>query len=136
MKTVTNIAILSFLLVMTIAGSGAVSFFGGCGLFFFLLGVAMDFYAVEQEEKKNEPMPSGASKNQSGPAQPPAGTNPATVSNGSATEGITNGKGYSRNDEQAQAGNYTDPDAPADTVQIANVAAPAKPIPSFELEIK
>lgn len=136
MKTITNIATIAVLLVLAIAASGAVSFFAGVGLVFFLLGMAMDFYAVEQVEKKNEPIPSGASKNQSGPAQPPADTNQETVSNGSATDGITIGERYSRSDEQAQAGNYTDPDAPADTVQVANVAPPAKQIQVFELEIK
>lgn len=135
MKTITNIATIAVLLVLAIAASGAVSFFAGVGLVFFLLGMAMDFYAVEQVEKKNEPIPSGASKNQSGPAQPPGDTNPATVSNGSAAGEITNGERYYRNDEQAASGDYTNPDAPADTVQVANVAPPAKQIQNFELEI-
>jgi hypothetical protein len=121
---------------MTIAGSGAVSFFGGCGVFFFLMGQAMDFYAVE---KKNDQLPNAGkvfNETPQGLAQPPADTNPATVSNGSAADGITTGERYYRNDEQAQANNYTDPDAPADTVQVANVAAPAKQVSTFELEIK
>lgn len=134
MKAITNIAILCLLLVLTIAGSGAISFFGGCGLFFFLMGQAMDFYAVE---KKNDQLPDAGkvfNETPQGLAQPPAATNPAST--GYQTGEITVGERYHRNDEQAKANNYTDPDAPADTVQIANVAAPAKPIHAFELEIK
>lgn len=136
MKTITNIAILCVLLVMTIAGSGAVSFFSAVGLLFFLLGMAMDFYAVE---KKNDQLPDVRNvfnEAQKELAQHPADTNPAQVSNGSATDGITTGKGYSRNDEQAASGDYTNPNAPADTVQVANVAAPAKQIPAIDLEIE
>lgn len=134
MKTITNIAILCILLVLAIAASGAVAFFAGVGLLFFLLGMAMDFYAIEQEEKKNAPLPSGASKSQSASAQHPGDTNPAQVSNGSATDGITTGERFSRSDEQAAAGNYDDPSAPADTVTVLDVAAPPKQ-GKIELEI-
>ncbi len=68
-------------------------------------------------------------------AQEPEPIAPEIVSNGSAPGGITNGERYYRHDEQAASGDYTNPDAPADTVQIHNVDAPAKPLPNVELEI-
>lgn len=68
-------------------------------------------------------------------AQEPEPIAPEIVSNGSAPEGITTGERYYRNDEQAASGDYTNPDAPADTVQIHNVDAPAKPGKAFELEM-
>jgi hypothetical protein len=116
--------------------SGPVSFFCFVALFGVGLVGAMDFYAVE---KKNDQLPDVRNvfnEAQKELAPHPADTNPATVSNGSATEAIQIGERYHRNDEQAKANNYTDPDAPADTVQVANVAAPAKQIPTFELEIE
>jgi hypothetical protein len=133
MKTATNIFTVAALLALAFFASGAASFFAGCGLFFFALGQAMDFYAVEQEKKNELPNTPGEIQNASVP--PPADTSPATVSNGSATDGIQTGKGYVRHDEQAQSGDYTDVNAPADTVKIANVDAPAKPLPDIQLEV-
>ena len=68
-------------------------------------------------------------------AQEPEPIAPEIVSNGSATDAIQTGKGYVRHDEQAAFGDYTNPDAPADTVQIHNVDAPAKPLPDIQLEM-
>jgi len=68
-------------------------------------------------------------------AQEPEPIAPAIVSNGSATDAIQTGKGYVRNDEQAQSGDYANPNAPADTVKITNVDAPAKPMPDIQLEM-
>ncbi len=111
--------------------SGPVSFFCFVALFGVGLVGAMDFYA----EKKNESW-SSESGNEAAREPHPAGTNPAQASNGSAAGEITNGERYYRNDEQAASGDYTNPDAPADTVQVANVAAPAKQVSTFELEIE
>ena len=133
MKNATNIFTFAALLALAFFASGAVAFFAGCGLFFFALGQAMDFYAIEQE-KKNE-LPNTPGEIQSASAPHPEDTNPATVSNGSATDEIPIGKGYTRNDAQAQANDYYNPNAPADTVQIANVATPAKPLPDIQLEM-
>ena len=135
MKTITNIAILCVLLVMTIAGSGAVSFFSAVGLLFFLLGMAMDFYAVE---KKNDQLPDVRNvfnEAQKELAQHPADTNPAQASNGYQMDGIQNGKGFHRNEEQAEFGDYDSPNAPADTVTVFDVAPAAKPTKDIQLEI-
>jgi hypothetical protein len=142
MKQATNIAIIAALLALAFLASGAVLFFAGCGLFFFALGQAMDFYAVEQEKKNDDQLPEAgnmvehlpdAGKTFSKSAQHPDAIN--TASTGSPTDGITIGKGYVRNDEQATAGDYTNPNAPADTVQIGNVDAPAKSLPNIQLEM-
>jgi hypothetical protein len=68
-------------------------------------------------------------------AQEPEPIAPEIVSNGSAPEEIQIGKWYTRDDAQAQANDYYNPNAPADTVQIHNVDAPAKPGKAFELEV-
>lgn len=136
MKTYINAAFALLCLIGMFYFSGPVSFFCFVALFGVGLVSAMDFYAVE---KKNDQLPNAGkvfNETPQGRAQLPGDTNPAQVSNGSATDGITTGKGYSRNDEQAASGDYTNPNAPADTVQVANVAAPAKQVSTFELEIE
>lgn len=102
--------------------SGPVSFFCFVALFGVGLVGAMDFYA----EKKNESW-SSESGNEAAREPHPGGTNLETESNGSATDGTTTGKGFHRNDEQAEFGDYDSPNAPADTVTVFDVAAPAKP---------
>lgn len=109
--------------------SGPVSFFCFVALFGVGLVGAMDFYA----EKKNESW-SSESGNEAAREPHPADTNPAQVSNGSATDGTTTGKGFHRNEEQAAFGHYDDPAAPADTVTMFDVAAPAKQAKDIELE--
>ena len=138
MKAATNIAIIAALLALAFFASGAVSGFAGVALLFFLLGKAMDFYALpESEKKKDDQFPDVGNMVNETPLQKsaplPADTD--QVSTGSATEGITTGERYYRNDEQASSGDYTNPDAPADTVQVANVDAAAKPGKTFELEM-
>ena len=54
MKTATNIAIVAALLSLAFFASGAVSGFAGVALLFFLLGKAMDFYALPESEKKKD----------------------------------------------------------------------------------
>jgi hypothetical protein len=54
MKTATNIAIIAALLALAITVSG----FAGVVLFFFLMYLAIDFYALpESEKKKNDHLP-------------------------------------------------------------------------------
>jgi len=143
MKAATNIAIIAALSALAITVSG----FAGVVLFFFLMYLAMDFYALPESEKKNDDqLPEAGNMVEQHPrvaethsdkkplrGLPRDGINQAST--GSPTVGITTGKGYVRNDEQAAAGDYTNPNAPSDTVQIGNVDAPAKPGKAFELEI-
>ncbi len=110
--------------------SGPVSFFCFVALFGVGLVGAMDFYA----EKKNESW-SSESGNEAAREPHPADTNPAQASNGYQMDGIQNGKGFHRNEEQAEFGDYANPNAPADTVTVFDVAAPAKPGKSIELEL-
>lgn len=137
MKTATNIAIIAALLALAFFTDGAGAGFAGIGLFFFLLKQAMDFYALPDEKKKNDQFPDVGNMVNETPLQKsaphPDATSPAST--GSATEGTTTGERYYRNDEQAASGDYTNPDAPADTVQIHNVDAAQKPGKTFELEM-
>lgn len=110
--------------------SGPVSFFCFVALSGVGLVGAMDFYA----EKKNESW-SSESGNEAAREPHPADTNPAQASNGYQMDGIQNGKGFHRNEEQAEFGDYANPNAPADTVTVFDVAAPAKPGKSIELEL-
>jgi hypothetical protein len=103
---------------------------GGCMVLGFgglaLLAVKGIDYAKKKRQWEAERLQS---------AQEPELIAPEIVSNGSATDAIQTGKGYVRHDEQAAFGDYTNPDAPADTVQIHNVDAPAKPLPDIQLEM-
>jgi len=63
----------------------------------------------------------------------PGTINPAST--GFPTDGITSGERFRRSNEQAQSGDYTDVNAPADVVQVHNVDAPAKPMPDIQLEM-
>jgi len=110
--------------------SGPVSFFCFVALFGVGLVGAMDFYA----EKKNESW-SSESGNEAAREPHPADTNPAQVSNGYQMDGIQNGKGFHRNEEQAEFGDYDSPNAPADTVTVFDVAPAAKPTKDIQLEI-
>lgn len=110
--------------------SGPVSFFCFVALFGVGLVGAMDFYA----EKKNESW-SSESGNEAAREPHPADTNPAQASNGYQMDGIQNGKGFHRNEEQAEFGDYANPNAPADTVTVFDVAPAAKPGKSIELEL-
>lgn len=63
----------------------------------------------------------------------PADTSPEST--GSPTEEITPFERFYRSDEQAKANDYSNPNAPADTVQVTNVDAAQKPGKTFELEM-
>lgn len=130
MKTYINAAAALLCLAGVFYFSGPVSFFCFVALFGVGLVGAMDFYA----EKKNESW-SSESGNEAAREPHPADTNPAQASNGYQMDGIQNGKGFHRNEEQAEFGDYANPNAPADTVTVFDVAAPAKPGKSIELEL-
>lgn len=130
MKTYINAAFAFLCLAGMFYFSGPVSFFCFVALFGVGLVGAMDFYA----EKKNENW-SSESGNEAAREPHPADTNPAQASNGYQMDGIQNGKGFHRNEEQAEFGDYANPNAPADTVTVFDVAAPAKPGKSIELEL-
>lgn len=130
MKTYINAAFAFLCLAGMFYFSGPVSFFCFVALFGVGLVGAMDFYA----EKKNENW-SSESGNEAAREPHPADTNPAQASNGYQMDGIQNGKGFHRNEEQAEFGDYANPNAPADTVTVFDVAPAAKPGKSIELEL-
>ena len=161
MKTITNTAILCILLVLAIAASGAVSFFAGVGIVFFLLGMAMDFYAAPGEKKKNEQLP-GAGQVFT-PIRPTAREVPAhlraprsvvhiyrpglvprravttkSLTDQSRRHSVLSGSrgmtttGNGRTKAQAQSGNYTEPE----TFDEVQVRGPRKITPDYQLEIK
>lgn len=130
MKTYINAAFAFLCLAGMFYFSGPVSFFCFVALFGVGLVGAMDFYA----EKKNENW-SSESGNEAAREPRPADTNPAQASNGYQMDGIQNGKGFHRNEEQAEFGDYANPNAPADTVTVFDVAPAAKPGKSIELEL-
>jgi hypothetical protein len=70
MKQATNIAIIAALLAFAFFASGAVSGFAGVALFFFLLGKAMDFYALPDEKKKNDHIPAAGNMVTFNPIRP------------------------------------------------------------------
>jgi len=126
------ITVACFVLASVIPGplGDAFKLAGGCLTLGFgglaLLAVKGIDYAKKKRQWEAERLQS---------AQEPEPIAPEIASNGSVMEEIQIGKGYTRDDAQAQSNDYYNPNAPADTVKIANVDAPAKPLPDIQLEV-
>jgi hypothetical protein len=156
MKTATNIAIIAALLALAITVSG----FAGVALFFFLMYLAIDFYALPESEKKKNHLP-GVRKTFV-PVRPlkeevpmhlcaprsimhlfrPGLVPRRAVTTKSLTDqkrkhSVLNGlrrmttTGNGRTQAQAQSGNYTEPE----TFDEVRTTTARKVVPDYKLEV-
>lgn len=158
MKTATNIAIIATMLALAFFTSGAVSGFAGIGLFFFLLGKAMDFYAVDEKKKNDQLSDAGKTFIPVRPTRsevPPHLCAPRAImhlfrpnrvprravtdkrlTNPARKYSVLSGsrlfeKSNGRTKAQAQSGNYTEPE----TFDEVRTTSARKVVPDYKLEI-
>lgn len=157
MKTATNIAIIAALLALAITVSG----FAGVALFFFLMYLAIDFYALPDEKKKNH-LPDAGNMVTFTPIRPMRNEVPPhlcaprsimrlfrpnrvprravtdkRLTNPARRHSVLSGSrrmmttGSGRTQAQAQSGNYTEPEV----FDVIPTKTARRVVPDYKLEV-